>query len=600
MRSTVIAIATAFFCQSIAVRAEAPPANIGQRIEQIPITASERSGKIAVVAFLSFECPVSNEVVRTLVDLAEKYRPRGVAFAGVAVNDDMTDANLARHVKEFAVPFRVVADREHKYREAFQATATPEVFVLNAESQLRYRGRIDDTWSARLKKNSRPGRQDLKEALDELLADKPVSVAVTTPVGCLLPGTATPSKPSTTVTYYRDVLPILQQHCQGCHRPGEVGPFALMNYRQAVNWASDIKEYTQNHKMPPWKPVAGPSFHNERRLTNRELATLATWVDGGTPEGDAKDAPPPRSFVRGWQLGEPDLVLTVEGDFQLGPSGDDLFRCFVLPTRLAEDRYVTAIEVRPGNPRIVHHTLQFVDTSGQARKLQAEQKPSGDDVGPGYTVGMGIGFPPRDGGLGGWAPGQVPRYLPDGTGYFLPKGADVVLQVHYHRDGRAEKDRTSVGLYLNRTPIAKRFQGMVVPGRFLMIPAGAEQHRVSGSMEVKQDCQLYTVMPHMHKLGKEIQVTMTPPDGDRVTLIGIRDWDYNWQETYFLKQPLSVKAGTRFDIEAIYNNTDKNPNNPFNPPRPVMFGQRTTNEMCLGFLGATSDTPGRIKFEVKR
>src|SRR5262249_34840973 len=156
-------------------------------------------------------------------------------------------------------------------------------------------------------------------------------------------------------------LPILQKNCQTCHRPGEVGPFPLLTYRQALNWGSDIKTYTQKRKMPPWKPVAGLPFQNERRLSAKDIATLAAWADGGMPEGDAKTAPPPRQFTAGWQLGQPDLVLAVDGDFQVGASGGDLFRCFVLPTHAAEDRYVTAVELRPGNPRIVHHALLYVD-----------------------------------------------------------------------------------------------------------------------------------------------------------------------------------------------------------------------------------------------
>src|SRR5262249_27461398 len=156
-------------------------------------------------------------------------------------------------------------------------------------------------------------------------------------------------------------------------RPGEVGPFSLTTYKQAQNWGRDVKEYTQSRKMPPWKPVEGVAFHNERRLTDREIGTLAAWVDGGMPAGDAKDAPPERKFAAGWQLGEPDLVLTMDDDFQIGPSGPDVFRCFVLPTSLTEDRYVTAMELKPGNPRVVHHSLLFIDTTGQGRKLLKDE-----------------------------------------------------------------------------------------------------------------------------------------------------------------------------------------------------------------------------------
>jgi Copper type II ascorbate-dependent monooxygenase, C-terminal domain len=271
----------------------------------------------------------------------------------------------------------------------------------------------------------------------------------------------------------------------------------------------------------------------------------------------------------------------------------------VLPTNLPEDAYVTAVELRPGNPRVVHHSLLFLDSTGQGRKmLKAEQdrakEPDEQDRGAGYSVKMGVGFSPQ-GSLGGWAPGQIGRYLPEGTGYFLPKGADVIMQVHYHRDGRPEKDRTSVGLYLAKKPVEKRFQGLVIAGRFLVIPKGDANFRVTGTIKVETDCTLYSVMPHMHLLGKEIKVTVTPPDGSGRTLVAVKEWDYNWQETYFLKEPLALKAGTVLEVEAFYDNSDKNPNNPFNPPKLVTLGEQTTNEMCFVFLGATSDKPGRIR-----
>jgi hypothetical protein len=273
----------------------------------------------------------------------------------------------------------------------------------------------------------------------------------------------------------------------------------------------------------------------------------------------------------------------------------------VLPTGLKEDKYVTAVEVRPGNNRVVHHSLNFWDVSGKARELEKKERDKADkglDRGPGYTVGMGLGFIPSEGevgGVGGWAPGQRVRHLPDGHGYLLPAGSDIVLQLHYHRDGRVEKDRTSIGLYFAKDGKTRPWKGMVLPGRFLLIPPGDEHFRTKGGMEVLQACKLYSVMPHMHMLGREVKVTLTPPGGKRTTLVAIKDWDYNWQETYFFKEPIAVEPGTRVEVEAIYDNSDKNPNNPTSPPRWVKFGEQTTDEMCYIFLGATSDTPGRIK-----
>jgi peroxiredoxin len=319
--------------------------------------------KALVVVFLSFECPVSTSYSPVLAGLAKDYSAKGVAFLGVNSSEDSSAAEIARQATEFKLPFPVLKDDKLKAADHFKARVVPEAFVLDHNSVLRYRGRIDNAYAARLKRNPRTTSHDLKKALDEVLAGKDVGTPATRAVGCFIPRGES-AKASTKVTYYRDVLPILQQNCQQCHRPGEVGPFSLMTYKQAVNWASDIKDYTQDRRMPPWKPVAGVPFHNDRRLTKAQIDTLAKWADGGTPEGDRKDAPPAPKFTEGWQLGKPDLVLEVAEEFTLGPSGKDTFRCFVLPTGLTEDKFVTAVEVRPGNSRVVHHSLNFYDLSG--------------------------------------------------------------------------------------------------------------------------------------------------------------------------------------------------------------------------------------------
>jgi len=584
-------------------------AGLNQKIDDFTLTDAAgkpfslhglKDHKAIVVVFLSFECPVANSYAPVLADLHKTYAGKRVTFLGVNSTEDLDAKQLAAKTAEFRLPFPVLKDQGYVAADALKAGHTPEAFVLDSTFVLRYRGRIDDSYYQRLKKNDKTTSHDLRRALDEVLAGKAVTTQATAPIGCPIMRDQEPVKTGK-VTYYRDVLPILQKNCQQCHRPGEVGPFPLMTYKQAVNWSSDLKDYTRDRKMPPWKPTEGPAFHNDRKLSDQDIATIGAWVDAGTPEGDSKDAPPPRQFVDGWQQGKPDLVLTVPEEITIGPGGKDLFRVVVLPTGLTEDKYVIAVEVRPGNNRVLHHTLNFFDVTGEARKLEQKEKErvrkqDEQDGGPGYPVAMGLGFRPARatdiGGLGGWAPGQLGRPLPEGTGYLLPKGADVVVQLHYHRTGRVEKDRTSIGLYFAKKPVEKRFQSAVIPGRFFFIPAGQEQFPVHGGIELQQDCRLYSVMPHMHRLGREIKVTVTPPEGQPFVLVAIKDWDYNWQETYFLKEPIDLKTGTRLVVEAFYNNTAKNPNNPFKPARPVIFGEQTDNEMCFVFLGCTSDRPG--------
>lgn len=605
VRTLVLAVGAALLV-SPSLRADREPsrAHLGQKIANFtlrdaagkPFALHDVKGKKAVVVvFLSFDCPVATSYLPHLADLHRDYGCCA-EFIGVCPSDD-TAEGVAKLAREYQVPFPVYQDAGLVAADALAATVTPEAFVLDGGFVLRYRGRIDDAYYARLKRKVEVTRHDLRDAIQALFDGQPVKEPATQAVGCAIVRGARPKPAAGRVTYYKDVLPILQNHCQTCHRPGEAGPFPLMTYKQAVNWAEDIKTYTQSRQMPPWKPVEGAAFRDERRLADQEIATLAAWVDGGTPAGDPQDAPPPRKFIDGWQLGQPDLILTPEAEFTLGGSGRDLFRCFVLPTNLPEDKYVTAVEFRPGNARVTHHALLFVDTLGRGRKLadaqQDKEKGQDTDIGPGYTVAMGVGFVPS-GGLGGWAPGQLARHLPAGTSYYLPRGSDVIAQVHYHRDGRVEKDRLQIGLHFAKEPVSKRYQGVVIPGRFLAIPANNDNYRVTGTAFIDQDIDLHSVMPHMHMLGKKIKVTITPPGEKALPLLTIDDWDYNWQETYFLKEPMKLKAGTRFDVEAFYDNSAKNPRNPFNPPRLVFFGEQTTNEMCFVFQGATSNQ-GRIR-----
>jgi peroxiredoxin len=586
-------------------------AKLGQKIANVEFvdragqksTLQELKGKKAVVAvFLSFECPISTSYSPLLSDLAKRYADRGVAVVGICCNDGETPESVAKQAEQFKLGFPVYYDGRGVAVAAFKAEKTPEAFVLDHNFVLRYRGRIDDGYAARLKKNLQIKSHDLEAALDEVLGGKAVSKPITEVVGCAIIGEREVKRDGR-VTYYRDVVPILQVRCQECHRPDQVGPFSLMTFKQAVTWAQDIKDYTTSRQMPPWKITTGIPFQHERRLSDKEIATLAAWVDEGTPEGNPSDAPPPARFVEGWQLGKPDVILSTTEDFIVGPGGRDLFRVFVLPTNLKDDRYVVAYEVKPGNPRVVHHTLNFIDTKGEGRRIEEraklrakDRKDSDVDCGPGYSVAMGVGFDARDG-LGGWAPGQRPQPLPEGYGFFLPKGSDLVVQVHYHRNGRIERDRLQIGLYFaKKSDGMKAYKGGVIAGRFFAIPPDDPKFKVTGSTAVTHECVLRSIMPHMHLLGREIKVTLKRPQGPTQTLLEIGNWDYNWQETYFLKEPIKLAVGSVLNVEAIYDNSDGNTNNPNNPPLAVTFGEQTTNEMCFVFLGATSDGAGRSPF----
>jgi mono/diheme cytochrome c family protein len=377
-------------------------------------------------------------------------------------------------------------------------------------------------------------------------------------------------------TYTKEIAPILWNNCAGCHRPGEIGPFSLLTYQDAAKRSSFIQDITATRKMPPWKPEHGfGSFHDQRRLTDKEIATIAAWADAGAPEGDAKDLPPAPKFTEGWQHGPPDLVLKVPEPFPIPASGRDVYRCFVIPIPIDSDKTVALVDFRPGNRRVVHHALMYLDSTGAARRRDAAED------GPGYASFGGPGIIPT-GGLGGWAPGAMPRPLPDGVGKFLRKGSDLVLQIHYHPDGKPETDQSLVGVYFTKTPAQKIVGGIAVRSRGLNIPPGERRYHVSAQSDaLPVDVQVTGITPHMHYIGKEMKVVAQTPTGQTIPLIWIKDWDFNWQGQYQYQSPVKLAEGSVIKLDAYYDNSSTNPSNPSKPPKRVRWGEQTTDEMCL-------------------
>lgn len=381
------------------------------------------------------------------------------------------------------------------------------------------------------------------------------------------------------ITYSEHIAPILQKNCQSCHRQGEVAPFALTDYQDAKAWATEIAEYTKARLMPPWKPAEGYGhFKNERRLTEKEIHMITDWAEAGAPSGDLSKTPPNPTFHKGWILGEPDHIVEMPVEYEIEPEGEDEYRHFIIPTNFDTDMYVQAVDVQPGNRKTVHHVIIYLDVEGQARELDAK------DPKPGYvTGGTGPGIDAA-GTLGGWAPGMSPSVLPEGIGYQLPKGADIVLQVHYYRTGHVELDQSRVGLYFNKTDKTTPLKiGQAINTEFV-IPPGEAKYAVKASRHVKKDSYLLATMPHMHLLGRDMRMIAKPPTGNPIDLIWIQDWDFNWQDIYHYRKPIFLPAGTQISLVAHFDNSSTNPANPHDPPIPVGWGNKTTDEMCIGFL----------------
>ncbi|WP_422930285.1 redoxin domain-containing protein [Singulisphaera sp. PoT] len=532
-----------------------------------------------VVVFYSTECPISNAYSPTLNRLRDEYPASKLNLVGICVDPDLSNAEITTHARDFELKFPVARDRGGKVAAKLGATVTPEAFVIDSAQKIRYHGRIDDQFVARQKRNAHPNGNDLQDALAALLDGRPINNAFVAPVGCPIPR---PVEPKVIPTYSNEVSRIIQKNCQECHRRGQIGPFALDTYDQAKKRADDLANVVEDRQMPPWKADAGfgPKFKHDRSLSQQDIEALRVWADAGAPEGDCSQLPPPAQFADGWLHGTPDLVLELPEEFSIPASGEDIYRCFVLPTNLPEDVYISAVEYRPGNARVVHHILGFVDNHGAARKKD-EAEP-----GQGYTCfsGPGIEF---HGDLDGWAPGKIPSALSDGVGRSLPKGADVVVQIHYHPNGKAETDRSKIGLYFSKTPVKSILHWSAAMKHDLKLPPNESNIEVKAAWPVPVDLVAWSVAPHMHLLGHDMKMSLTFPDGRTQDLIKISDWDFGWQYTYDFEKPIELPKGTLVNVVAHFDNSEGNPHNPSHPPKLVTWGEATTDEMCIGFIAVT-------------
>ncbi len=370
-------------------------------------------------------------------------------------------------------------------------------------------------------------------------------------------------------TFSHDVAPILYRQCASCHHPGGVAPFSLISYPDAAKRARLIATVTAKRAMPPWLPLE-PRFQHERKLTDTEIATLARWAAKGAPEGNAAAAPKPPQFTKGWQLGKPDLELEMRAAFDVPAEGQDLYQCFVIPSAVTNARYVRAVDVRPGSPKVVHHALLFQDLTGSARKR---------DTGSGYSCFGTPGFLPARG-MAGWTPGSVPYQAPAGIPELLHAHADLVLQVHYHPNGKADRDRTRVALYFTDQKPSRHAMDIPLGSNHIDIPPGERAYKVTDHFTVPVDVDAIAINPHAHYVCREMYGYAVLPDGSRRTLLRIANWDFNWQQQYVYATPIRLPADTRVEMEFTYDNSAANPRNPNSPPKRVVFGPGSLDEMA--------------------
>jgi peroxiredoxin len=525
---------------------------------------------VLVLAFLGTDCPISNLYLPGLIERDKKYRSKNVQFVAVYANEHEDLDQVAMHAYDRDVPFPVLKDFGQRLADTLGVERVPAVAVLDKDFVLRYRGRIDDRYGVAARR-PKATRDDLVRAIEEVLAGEKVSVAETEPDGCLL-DRANKKPARSDISYSKHVAPILQQRCQACHRPEQAAPFALMSYEDAVKHGRMLKEVTTQRRMPPWHadPRHG-KFANNRRLTDQEIETLAAWVDAGTPRGDDKDLPKPVAWVSGWTLGKPDLVLEMPQAFEVPADGTLPYKTFTIDPGFKEDVWVEKGEARPGPGAagVVHHVVVYILKPGQSQPFDNQGN-------------MNI--------LVGWAPGDLGLRCPPDTGLRIPKGSKLMFELHYTPNGKAVKDRSSIGLiFAKKTPKYEMLMNSFM-NESIRIPPRDPHYRAEAVFRFRADARLISLVPHMHWRGKDYFYELIYPDGRKRTLLSVPRWDFNWQNVYLFDEPIRIPKGSRLHAVAHWDNSRNNPYNP-DPSKEVRFGLQTWEEMMVGWAVYTWEQP---------
>ncbi len=568
---------------------------------------------VVVVVFLGTECPLARLYGPRLAELAKKWDRQRVAFLGIDSNQQDSIQEIAAYALRHKIEFPILRDPGNTIADCFSAERTPEVFVLDRDRVVRYRGRVDDQYGfddGVGYQRPAPTRNDLVEAVEELLAGKDVSVPVTATIGCHIGRAREPNR-ECDVTYSNQIVRIFQNRCIECHREGRIGPFVMTSYDEVVGWGEMIREVVDQGRMPPWhaSPKHG-QFLNDMRLTDQEKQLIATWVENGCPQGDPAQLPPPREFVEGWAIGEPDQIVYMRDEpMDVPAEGVIDYYHFVVDPGWTEDTWIMAAEAKPGSLETVHHILVFVlppdDGDGREAALQRSAE-NRNDVRPERAGGesserrerssrerrgLGRGRGGFGGGIGsgnliaGYAPGMNPILATDGTtAMHVTAGSKLIFQLHYTPNGTAQQDRSYVGFrYASPEKVQYVARSTAVANAFFSIPPGADNYEATADTTFEHDTLVTSLTPHMHTRGKSFRYEVTYPDGAHEILLDVPAYDFNWQTTYHLAEPKRMPKGATLLCTAHWDNSENNLSNP-DPTKTVTWGSQTWEEMMIGFF----------------
>lgn len=524
-------------------------------------------GRILVVAFLGTECPLAKLYAGRLGELADEFSAQGVRVVGVVSNRQDSLQKIGAFVDRQKIGYPVLKDPKNRFADSLGAERTPEVFVFDGDRRLRYWGRVDDRYGIGYSRDE-ASREDLRAAIEDLLAGRDVAVSRTRSVGCLI-GRTRATDPEAETTYVNAVATILQDRCYSCHREGEIAPFAMEDPDEVAGWADMIAEVVREGRMPPWhaSPEYG-EFVNDRSMSEDEKETLYRWAEAGAPLGDLRrDAqllPERPTFTAGWQLPrEPDLVVDVSPQpFKVPATGSVRYQYFKVDPGLDDDVWLESAELLPGNRAVVHHILAFNRPRGTEGGLDAAR---------GFLVG--------------YVPGARNEPWPKGMAKRIPGGSELIFQVHYTPIGTEQEDQSKLGLcFADPSTITHEVVTTSALQGQIKIPPGADNHVVYGtSPKMPADALLLGMSPHMHVRGKAFRYEVQSADGERKVLLDIPAYDFNWQTTYVPVNPIALKKGDRMVCTAVYDNSEKNLNNP-DPTSTVGWGDQTWDEMMIGYF----------------
>lgn len=556
-------------CVWIAVIAAAGQDGAGRQIEDFKLQDSQggwhaladlAACRAVAVVFFGTQCPLAQQYGPRLAELAATYQPHGVGFLAIDANQQDALAEIAHYARTHRLDFPVLKDPGAAVADRFGATRTPEAFLLDGRRKICYRGRIDDQFGIGYAR-PKPTQNYLAEAIDQVLAGKEPALGQTEAIGCHI---ARPARtpPHGEITYTKHIAPIFNKRCIGCHRQGQVAPFALTSFADVSVWAETIRETVDSGRMPPWhaNPAFG-HFVNDNRLLSEEKRSIEQWVENGWPEGDPKDLPPLPKFVGEWAIPKPDVVVTMPEPFHVPATGVVPYKVFRTEVSFGEDRWLVAAEGRPGNRAVVHHMLLFY-VPPDAKQISPEM--------PLLNV------------VGAYVPGLPTGVLPKGMARRIPAGSKLVFQLHYTPNGSEQVDQSSVGLVFTDPKEVKYSLEVGMALNFLFrIPPGAREYRLEASHRFSEDMMLFTLQPHMHLRGKSFRFDARYADGASETLLDVPRYDFNWQMTYAFAQPKRMPPGSTLHCLAEYDNSTDNLANP-DPTQAVTWGDQTWQEMMIG------------------